>query len=83
MQVLKNEKQYMGGNKRAVRSHFKYSKCKYIIKVTDPIVLSIYMPMNDGEYLLDDALFCISLGETYQGYAFKLVAAIFTPDMVN
>ena len=78
---VEDEHQYMGGYKRAVRAHFDYSDFSYIIKVTDPVALEKYKPLEAGDYPLDDTLFCLSLGETYQGYAFKLVAAIFTPDM--
>lgn len=80
---VEDEHQYMGGYKRAVRAHFDYFGHSYIIKVTDPIALANYSPMDEGDYPLQNGLFCLSLGETYQGYAFKLVAAIFTPDMVN
>ena len=80
---VEDEPQYKGGYKRAVRAHFEYSGFNYIIKITDPIALAKYKPLDEGRYPLDDALFCLSLGETYEGYAFKLVAAIFTPDMVQ
>ena len=80
---VEDEDQYMGGYKRAVRVHFDYSKHRYIIKVTDPIALAKYKPMDEGNYPLYNVLLCLSLGEIYQGYAFKLVAAIFTPDMVS
>lgn len=79
---VEDEHQYMGGYKRAVRAQFDYSGHHYIIKVTDPVALDRYKPLDEGDYPLDDALFCLSLGETYQGYAFKLVAAIFTQDMI-
>lgn len=80
---VEEEHQFMGGYKRVVRAHFDYSESSYIIRVTDPIALARYKSLAVGNYSLDDALFCVSLGETFRGYAYKLVAAIFTPDMVQ
>ena len=76
---VNNESQYSGGSKLIVRAHFRLSGQDYILKVTDPLALVTYEEHGIGEYALNDAIFCISLSEVFQGYVFKLVATIFTP----
>ena len=64
--------------KRKVRAHFRFSGISYVIAVTDPDWESSYKQKGDGDYLIGDAILCISLGEVFEGYAYKLVAGIFT-----
>jgi hypothetical protein len=64
--------------KRKVRAHFRFSGASYVIAVTDPDWESKYKQMREGDYLIGDAILCVSLGEVYSGYAYKLIAAIFT-----
>ena len=64
-----------------VRACFDYLGASYNLRVTDPAVLKKHR--KKGEYLLENALFCVSLGEIYDGNAYKLVTTIFTPDMVE
>jgi hypothetical protein len=47
------------------------------------VVEKAYLACEDGIYPVDDAILCVSLGEVYKGYAYKLVAALITPDMGN
>ena len=78
---VKDESQYKGRDKRKIRADFKYSRCKYILSITDIDILEKYKSYDEGLYPLNDALFCLSLGEIYRGSAYKLVASIITPDM--
>lgn len=75
-----NEPQYDGGmNRNVARADFRYSGHRYRLKLTDPEAEDRYRKAGKGSHPLRDALFCISLGEPFDGYAYKLVAAIITP----
>lgn len=63
-------------NKRRVEATFTYSQCQYRLRVTDPVIEERYLNMEDGGYVLDDAYLTVSLGEPYEGYFYKLVAAV-------
>ena len=65
--------------KRKVRARFSFNRELYQLSVTDPIVERRYLMGQDGEYYIGEAVLCISLGELYEGFAYKLVAAIFLP----
>ena len=78
---VENESQYTGGHKRVIRADFEYSGFKYVLSITDIDILKKYKSYDEGYTPLNDALFCLSLGEIYRGSAYKLVASIITPDM--
>ena len=61
---------------------FRYADAQYNIGVTDPVIERQYFGQPNGEYAVADAILCISLGELHEGYAYKLVAAIITPERV-
>jgi hypothetical protein len=66
-----------GNGKRRVRGHFTLNGAQYWLSVTDPVVERQYLAGKDGEYKVGDAILCISLGEPYGGYAYKLIAGVF------
>jgi hypothetical protein len=66
-----------GNPKRVVRAHFTYNMENYALIVTDPETERSYKALPDGEYSAEVNYFTISLGEIYQDYAYKLVAAVF------
>ncbi len=63
-------------SKRAVRCGFHYKKNYYLLDVTDPKIEQDYLAKTDGVYTIKDPVLCISLGDEYQGYHYKLVAGI-------
>ncbi|WP_372515751.1 dual OB domain-containing protein [Mycobacterium conspicuum] len=65
-----------GNPKRVVQAGFEYSGCDYSLRVTDPVYERKYLAESDGNYTLGEAFLTISLGEPYDGYVYKLVAAI-------
>lgn len=65
------------GPKRKVRGRFSLNNVQYILAITDPGIEREYLAKNDGEYQFGAALLCISLGEPFNGFAYKLIAAIF------
>jgi hypothetical protein len=66
-------------NRRRVRAHFKLGTSTYHLVVTDPPVEREFFAKKDGEYPVEEALVCVSLSEPYNGCAYKLAAAIITP----
>jgi len=66
-----------GNAKRKVRGHFSLGGLEYRLAVTDPVVERELFARDDGIFTVGSAILCISLGEPWDGYAYKLIAAIF------
>jgi hypothetical protein len=66
-------------NKKTVRGYFTYSKQRYALGVTDPTITAIYKAKPDDTYSVGAAILCVSLGEPFNGYAYKLIAGVFLP----
>ena len=65
--------------KRKVRARFSLGGRKYVLVVTDPVIERKYLLKQNDEYPVGVARLCISIGEPYQGYCYKLVAGIIQP----
>lgn len=63
---------------KQVRAAFVYQGQSYRFMVTDPEIERRFMMQPSGEYPITDPQACltISLGEPFQGFCYKLVAAI-------
>lgn len=65
-----------GNSKRRVQAQFHFSGTQYALWVTDPNIERSYLACADSDYKLSECYLTISLGEPYDGYCYKLVAAI-------
>jgi len=63
-------------SKRGVRGEFSYRGAIYRMDVTDPRIETAYLARPDGRYILDAPVLCVSLGDPYQGYFYKLIATV-------
>ncbi|MDY0831435.1 dual OB domain-containing protein [Pseudomonas sp. SED1] len=61
--------------KRKVRGEFVYNDGKYKLKITDPKFEQHFD--KAGTYDISTDFLTISLGEAFEGYAYKLIAAVF------
>ncbi|MEU5846349.1 dual OB domain-containing protein [Saccharopolyspora shandongensis] len=59
-----------------VRARFQYEDSEYVLRVTDPVREVKFRTKGRGEYDLGECFLTVSLGEAYQGYFYKLVAAV-------
>lgn len=63
-------------SKLAVSGKFTYRRTTYRMDVTDPTIERMYLSQADGQYDIAKPVLCVSLGDPYQGYFYKLVAAV-------
>lgn len=63
---------------KKVRIRFIYKDIKYWLSITDPLVEERYFDKDIGEYPITEkeAYLCVSIGEPYEGYCYKLVAGV-------
>jgi len=63
---------------KRVRSRFTLAGLEYWLSVTDPLVENRYFHEDVGQYPINkrDLYFTISIGESYEGYCYKLVAGV-------
>jgi len=66
-----------GGGNLALRAMFDYRGQHYDLKVTDDRIRARWIErLADGHDGCTDALLCISLGQAFLGYCYKLVAGV-------
>jgi hypothetical protein len=66
--------------KRRVQADFVHGGVNYRSWVTDPLIEREYLAGKDGEYEIGTCFVTVSLGEPYEGYCYKLVAAVIRQD---
>ena len=59
---------------------FSQGGVEYAIRVTDPEIERAYLVSDCDRLRIEDCYLTVSLGEPYNDYCYKLVAAIFLPD---
>lgn len=64
--------------KKQVRGKFQFNGHRYDLAVTDPKVERHCLGKGGSEYPVQNALLCISLGEIFEGHAYKLIASVIT-----
>jgi hypothetical protein len=69
-----------GNQKRRVQAIFRYGEVDYELWVTDPVIEVAYLAKPNDSYLLGECFVVVSLGEPYEGFAYKLAATVITPD---
>lgn len=77
--VVASEGGDFGPPRRRVRAYFQLRGASYCFVVTDPPVEREHLSKGNGETALPEAILCVSLGEEFNGYAYKLVASVITP----
>ncbi|MBO9360405.1 MAG: hypothetical protein J7450_12705 [Thermomicrobium sp.] len=65
-----------GDPRRRVQGRFVHSGVEYRLWVTDPVYERTYLANPDGLYRIEDSYLTVSLGEPYEGYCYKLIAAV-------
>lgn len=66
-----------GVDKRKLKGSFEYNSVMYEdLTITDPKIWSEYKEKALGKYELKDIYLCLSLGEEFHGFYYKIIAAI-------
>lgn len=81
--VVATEGAQYGDPRRRVRAHFELNGYAYTVGVTDPVIERDYLAKPNGEYEVDESVVCMSLAEPFHGFAYKLAAAVITPQRAN
>ncbi len=68
-----------GNQRRRVQARFTFKGISYDLRVTDPVFERQYLAGSNGEFPISECYLTVSLGEPYDGFCYKFVAAITTP----
>ena len=59
-----------------LRVYFRHAGTEYGLRPTDPEYENRYLSREAGEYRIGETYLTVSLGEPFEGYTYKLIAAI-------
>ena len=62
-----------------LRGYFSYNRSNYSLRITDPDVESRAKELDYGDYSIGERFLTISLAEPFEGYSYKLIAAVIEP----
>lgn len=65
--------------KLKVRAEFDFDGGRYRLAVTDPVIEKYCLDHGPGVYTREIAMLCISISESFNGSAYRLVASVITP----
>jgi hypothetical protein len=69
-----------GNGKRKVRGGFTHGGVHHYLSITDPPLERQYLKGQNGVFPVGKALLCVSLSEPFNGWAYKLIAAVIAPE---
>jgi hypothetical protein len=77
--LVRTEGVEFGNPRRRVRTEFAWKGVRYLLSLTDPVAERKYLQMDDGEYRVNDAILCVSVGEPWDdGKCYKFCATLIT-----
>ena len=77
--VIVSEPARPSANHPILRGRFSYHGDEYCFRITDPVSESGSVDLAYREYPVGERYLTVSLGEPFEGNAYKLIAAIFKP----
>jgi hypothetical protein len=78
--VADEHNNFEGTSKRKVRGEFQYGGQTYKLSLTDPEANEQFLGQGLGMYSIDNPVLCISIVEVWNGYAFRVIASVMTPE---
>jgi hypothetical protein len=70
---------FQNANKRIIKAYLSFAGTDYTLQVTDPQIEARFYAGPDRVEDMTGCILCISLSEIFEGYAYKLVAAVIEP----
>jgi hypothetical protein len=77
--VTVSEPSRPSANYPILRGRFTHCNATYCFRITDPVSESGSVDLGYGEYRVGERYLTVSLGEPFEGHAYKLIAAIIRP----
>ena len=69
-----------GNAKRRVQGRFRHDGADYRLWVTDPRYEREYLAQPNGDYEVGECFLTVSIGEPFEEFCYKLIAAIIRPE---